>query len=141
MMESAAGHVLLGSVGDYLKLGPVLEVDEFGWGHTEVGARSGRFSAEIVCHTSAHDLRALSTILRTQHAQPTLQQSWNSCDGELRLEFSGDIRGDVRVAIRLADIGERERVFSYNLDIDQSYLPALIEQLSQIIVSMPETTA
>ncbi|MGW9332614.1 WapI family immunity protein [Bosea sp. NPDC055594] len=139
-MEPTAEHARIGSVGDYLTLGPILEVDEFGWGHMELRARSGRFSAEIVCHTSPHDLRALSTILRAQHAQTTLQQSWNSFGGELRLEFSGDIRGGVCVAIKLADIGECERVLSYNLDIDQSYLPALIEQLSQIIASMPEAT-
>jgi len=131
--------VIIGSPEtDHVAIGPLFSIDSFGYGWMTVSGTSGSFSASIKTGTSRYDLAALIICLKTQHANPPALQSWVSSDGELQIGFSGDVLGAIRASVRIAEIGQQSRTLSYDLDLDQSYLPDLISQLSTILASMPE---
>lgn len=131
--------LVIGSLeGDYLAIGPVSEVDSFGYGSVAVGGASGSFTAKIECETSRHDLASLKDRIEAQHSNPALQQNWVSMDGDLRIGFSGTILGAIRAHVSITQFGENNRMLSYDLGLDQSYLPKLIMQLATILSSVPE---
>lgn len=131
--------LVIGSlVADYLSIGPISDVDGFGYGSVAVGGASGSFSAKIKCETSRHDLASLKDWIKAQHSNPALQQNWVSMDDQLRIGFSGTVLGAIRASVIITQFGECDRVLSYDLVLDQSYLPKLIMQLATILASMPE---
>ncbi len=130
--------VIIGSPEtDHVAIGPLFAIDSFGYGWMTASGTSGSFSASIKTGTSRHDLAALITCLKTQHANPAAQQSWVSSDGELQIGFSGSALGSICASVKLA-VHQQNRTLSYDLDLDQSYLPDLMFQLSTILASMPE---
>lgn len=131
--------VVIGSLEtDHLAIGPLLALDSFGYGWMTLSATSGSFSATARIGTSRRDLAALRACLEIQREHPSTEQGWFSSDGELRIGFSGSVLGAIRANVRIAEIGLQNRTLSYDLDLDQSYLPDLILRLSTILASMPE---
>lgn len=125
--------LLLGAAsGDHLKLGPITGMDAYGYAQMTVVAKSGPFSATLMCQTSRHDLSALKEALIAQRANPTLLQSWVSSDVEVGLDLSGDVRGGVRIAVKVTDRGSPERNLTFCLELDQSYLADPIVQLTKM---------
>ncbi len=107
-------------------------MDAYGYGQMMVVAKSGPFSAALICQTSRHDLSALREALIAQRANPTLLQSWVSSDAEVGLDLSGDARGGVAIAVKVTDRGSSERSLTFCLELDQSYLADPIEQLTKL---------
>jgi hypothetical protein len=131
--------LVIGSLaGDHLAIGPFFAIDSVGYGWMTLSGAGGSFAAKIECETSRYDLAALRQCLLDQHANPAAEQSWQSVDGQLLLGLSGTIQGAIRASVRIAEFGRSIRTLSYDIELDQSYLPDLISKLSAILDSIPE---
>lgn len=114
--------------------------DDYGWLNAEVavsvGAWSGRFGACLRTPDFPRFRQQLEHLL----ANPSATASFTTLEQQLELKFLGNLLGHIKVegqAVDQAGVGNR---LQFSLDIDQSYLPDLINELLAVERRFPPGT-
>jgi hypothetical protein len=107
------------------------------WLRTDVAVQIGGFSGRFVADLRAEEFRSFSDEVNNLYRALEGDATFTTMEGQVSLLLSGDGMGHVSVKAELLDeagIGNR---LHCEFDIDQTYLPAIIDSLGAIDAAWP----
>ena len=111
--------------------------DDGNWLVSRVSVRAGAWSGIGTASLRAEDFVDFLRQIRILLQNPTAQAIFTTMEGQLEFRLSGDRLGHVTVegeALDQPGVGNR---LCFRFEVDQSYLPALISALEEIITDYP----
>lgn len=102
----------------------------------EVNARLGGFGANFRCDIPGHDLRRFLDELRKLDSSIVGKAVFETLERQVAFTLKGDQRGHIQIAGTLVDSIVNGNRLSFDFQIDQSYLPSLIQDLSSLLANL-----
>jgi hypothetical protein len=99
----------------------------------KAGAWSGVYSADF----RTPDFPLFREQIERLYRDPTAIATFDTLEGQLKLQLKGDRRGHIRVFGTARDDFVRRNQFMFEFEIDQSYLPELLRELELIEERFP----
>ena len=111
--------------------------DDHGWLICEINIKAGAWSGSYSAYLRNPDFPLLREHLEQFQHDPTAIAVFDTLEGQLKLEFKGDRRGHIEIQGTARDKAGIGNQLAFELEIDQSYLPKLIEELRMIEQQFP----
>jgi hypothetical protein len=103
----------------------------------QIARYSGEFQGRVKALLSPSELLSfhnqLTELYQALHGTATL----SSLEGWLEVKCVGDGRGHIDIACRLTNEPGIGDTMSFRLDIDQTYLPAILSSLDEVLAAYP----
>jgi hypothetical protein len=107
------------------------------WLRTSVVAHVGGFTGSYATDLRADEFRKFCEELRQLYQTLRGDATFETLEGQVVLVFSGDGLGHVAVKAELMDRAGTANLLRCAFDIDQTYLPAIIESLRTLDATWP----
>jgi hypothetical protein len=107
------------------------------WLVTPLELRVGGFTGRIMAALRANELLSFRDQLRTLYDTLTGQATLDSIEHWIHLDFEGDGAGHVAVKGMVKDEPGMGNTLRLSLDLDQTFLPMILEQLDEVDRAFP----
>jgi hypothetical protein len=109
-----------------------------GWLRSHVSLKVGAFSAEYPCMLDGGAFQRFEHQLRELHRALKGKAEFSSYEGQFDLELTGDGMGHILVRGEAMDVAGIGNTLKFQLELDQTDLPAMLRQVAAIVATHPD---
>jgi hypothetical protein len=107
------------------------------WLNCSVEVRAGEFSGRVSCYLRAEEFLRFRDQLRHLYDSLEGQASFTTLEDQLKLTLVGDGSGRMDLEGLLRDQAGLGNTLDFHFALDQTYLPAVLTQLDDLLRSFP----
>jgi hypothetical protein len=128
--------IRIGAASEELTISVADDVNREGWVDAEVTAKFGAWSGRYPAHFHETDFVRFARDLAALYSDLSGTAVLSSLDGYLDLTFTGDGLGHITVAGEAWDQPRWGSHLTIELEMDQTYLPALLASLEAVVKNL-----
>jgi hypothetical protein len=128
--------IRIGDDSEELTISVADDVNPDGWVDAVVTAKLGAWSGHYPAHFHETDFVGFARDLAALYSELSGTAVLSSMDGYLHLTFTGDGLGHITVAGEAWDRPQWGSHLAIEIDMDQTYLPALLASLESVVQNL-----